>query len=377
MSSADLVQTNRLGFLLHSGHTAGRWGQQHFATGLGGLVRFLMRPLRREQLVKHLRDRFTRPNEIVLLLGVRSHVRTKDLHTHATKGNYDRRFGERTHRVRSWPTLAAYLLKDTGDSGYVWRGQREATWGLVTSLERSFDSNKVHETEHGEREQRALSHFRANAASFLGWIPDENDVVSWSIAMQHYGCPTRFLDWTESPFVALYFAYSEIGDNQLTPGALWQFDARLALNALQKHDNDKGINFPPPRDIRPTANPSTESWPNVINRLVREHFQCESPIPLPVAPIRPDSRMIAQQTVLTVDATLQGGISYPLRTEAHLPLLLKIQLPAAWRREVLRNLSLMGVTAETLFPGTGGVAQHAARIIKDGFRHVRSELEGH
>jgi hypothetical protein len=62
---------------------------------------------------------------------------------------------------------------------------------------------------------------------------------------------------------------------------------------------------------------------------------------------------------------------------ADLPLVLKVQLPSDWRREVLRTLAQMGITAASLFPGTGGVAQHAARIIQDGFRYVRSELEGH
>jgi hypothetical protein len=62
---------------------------------------------------------------------------------------------------------------------------------------------------------------------------------------------------------------------------------------------------------------------------------------------------------------------------AELPLVLKVRLPPEWRREVLRTLALMGITAASLFPGTGGVAQHAARIIHDGFRYVRSELAGH
>ena len=58
-------------------------------------------------------------------------------------------------------------------------------------------------------------------------------------------------------------------------------------------------------------------------------------------------------------------------------LVLKIELPAEWRRDVLRNLDLMGITAASLFPGASGVAQEAGRIVQDDFRHVRSEVEGH
>jgi hypothetical protein len=87
--------------------------------------------------------------------------------------------------------------------------------------------------------------------------------------------------------------------------------------------------------------------------------------------------MTAQQTVLTVDARLDGGVPYPLSGSASLPLLFKIELMPEWRRDVLRELALMGITDATLFADVSGVAQHASRIVRDGFRHVRNELEGH
>jgi len=116
-----------------------------------------------------------------------------------------------------WPSLVAYMMQDTGDSGYVWRGQRCATWGLITSLERSFITGRVNDSLRGDREQQALSYFRAHAASYLDWAPSENDTISWLVTMQHYGCPTRLLDWTESPFVAVYFAYCDMPESQTEP----------------------------------------------------------------------------------------------------------------------------------------------------------------
>lgn len=272
-----------------------------------------------------------------------------------------------------WPSLVAYMMRDTGDSGYVWRGQRDATWGLVSSLERTFSASKVNDSQRDDREQQALSYFRAHAAGYLGWTPPERDITSWLVTMQHYGCPTRLLDWTESPFVAAYFAYSDMPEGQTKPAALWQYDARLAMNALQRQPEGTGLDFPRPRDTETSAGP----WPDELNTLVRNHIKTKSSIPLPISPVRPDARMTAQQTILTVDARLEGGVPYPLKTPAHLPLVYKINLPSEWRREVLRTLALMGITAASLFPDTAGVAQYAARIIRDGFRHVRSEVEGH
>jgi hypothetical protein len=223
-------------------------------------------------------------------------------------------------------------------------------------------------------EQRALSYFRACAATFIGNPPPEHDLINWLILMQHYGAPTRLLDWSESPFVAAYFAYSEMPPSQREPAVLWAYDTALAITTLK--EGDPPLRFPEPRDANFGA--ARLPWADEVNKLVHDHIEGRYVIPLPVAPINPDPRMIAQQAILTVDACLKGGSMYPLPAgTGGLDLIYRIELPAEWRSAVLSDLAQMGITAAGLFPDIGGVALHASRIIRDGFVHVRSVIEGH
>jgi hypothetical protein len=232
------------------------------------------------------------------------------------------------------------------------------------------------------REQRAFSYFRAHAATYLKKPPADTDLLNWLVIMQHYGAPTRLLDWTESPFVAAYFAYRDMSHDQTEPAALWLFDAGVAISTLKS--SSYSLIFPEPRDAAPEDGSPRVPWTDELNGLLRDYIKSKSTVPLPVAPVEPDERMIAQQTILTVDANLNGGIPYPLTGSLdrpsgimNWPILFKIALPAEWRRDVLRELALMGITDAGLFPDVGGVAGHSSRIVRDGFVHVRNVLEGH
>lgn len=105
---------------------------------------------------------------------------------------------------------------DPDDICKLWfRGQQRKHWELVPSIVRIGGLNR--ETEDDIREEFAT---RAPALSRFEPLPT-ND---WDLyfLMQHYGVPTRLLEWTDSPSIALYFA---VRDN---PGhydsAVWMLD---------------------------------------------------------------------------------------------------------------------------------------------------------
>jgi len=89
---------------------------------------------------------------------------------------------------------------------WYYRGQKDPSWKLETTLERATKRLGV---EQAEYERTVFREYRRHAHSFLTRTPAEDDVLEWLALMQHYGAPTRLLDFTKSFWIALYFAIED------------------------------------------------------------------------------------------------------------------------------------------------------------------------
>ena len=101
-----------------------------------------------------------------------------------------------------------------------YRGEENASLTLVPSIQRS--------QKRIDAERYITNDFYIRARQILDNPPEKHNYASWVSLMQHYGLPTRMLDWSQSPLVAVFFAtetYKQIPDIDacvwvLAPGLL-------------------------------------------------------------------------------------------------------------------------------------------------------------
>lgn len=100
------------------------------------------------------------------------------------------------------------LLDLVGGTNVKYRGQSDASWPLLPSVYRN------------DNPRRESEYFYASLSMCSLEFPNGSSTFDALIQMQHYSVPTRLIDITDSPLVALYFAIQ----NPETVGLLYKFD---------------------------------------------------------------------------------------------------------------------------------------------------------
>jgi FRG domain len=251
-----------------------------------------------------------------------------------------------TEQAESWDEFLAWA-RSLG-SGWCFRGQREATWNLSTSLDRACLTPTDSGYYHLNRNTEGTRHLEAFRRSLHkpDAVPADTDLGSWLALGQHYGTPTPFLDWTLSPFIAAYFAFERPACEGAKRAAVWALD----LDWLE----GRGRELWPSSFGRAAAIAAADP----IRWEAKLFDECREPIIIKVNPQEANARMAAQQGVLLCklfheayfSVTLMRMIIYPQVPEH--PVLRKLEVDTSHAEYFLQELRAMGIRHDSLFPDT-------------------------
>jgi hypothetical protein len=234
-----------------------------------------------------------------------------------------------------------------------YRGCCNYVHGLVPSLYRHPTTREA--SKLIELESKILSRFKQRSVPYQSRPLNGN----WEhlFFMQHFGIPTRLLDWTENPYVGLYFALSGKPDRYTagfpvydSDAAMWILDP-VAWNRKALEDITWSGEVLTPGDDAPLSGYEPFQLPTMI----KNH-------PVAIYGTHNSYRIVAQRGVfvifgkslLSMEETYQN-LRFPKDT------LLKISIPRGRIGSLMKALSDIGITDSVVFPDLDGLAKETKR----------------
>lgn len=214
------------------------------------------------------------------------------------------------------------------------RGHRSAEWDVVPTISRGYDNSD---------ERNFTNRFRSRAGTRYEKFPEYDNVAAWLSLMQHYGLPTRLLDWTRSPLIALYFAlekyiYDEVNEQD---ACIW---------VLEPHTMNESEGF---ENITPSIDA------HMCRDMLRRAFYHkgeENDKVMAVMAAETDVRMFVQQGCFTIHS-YKGALN---KRDGHQQYLSAFRIPSDRVRQMAFELDVCGFRKGDIFPDL----QHLADELK-------------
>jgi FRG domain len=229
------------------------------------------------------------------------------------------------------------------DSG-VYRGDGDASWPLLTSLDKLGGVNPPH--SKADLEEHILRNFIRYSRPYLSQPASDWEVL---VAAQHHGLPTRLLDWTYSPLVAAHFA--TLNSERESERVIWRLDwkrvhryFKLPELALLIQDLE-GLGGD--RPLTP--------WALFSAREKAKPFVCM------LEPPSINQRIVAQSATFTLCSDKRQSFDCFLEQNGLGSALTKFVIPAGETARFRDQLDLVDVDERRLFPDLDGVAAEMRR----------------
>lgn len=252
------------------------------------------------------------------------------------------------HRVESWPELMELLYGDIYDKRLGRHRSSFAYRGLARPFEELRTSLMGLGQTAADVEMHVLRNFRKYAHRDAVSVDTEWD---WLALAQHHGLPTRLLDWSFSPHVALHFVTGDPRDYN-DDGVVWCVNYAATKELLPK-----------PLRAALEQEGSDVFTAEILHRVapgLRELQQLhKQPFPVFLEPPSLDERIINQSALFSLMSSPVATLDQWLEDKPKL--WRRIVIPAEMKWEVRDKLDQSGVTERVLFPGLDGLSRWLRR----------------
>jgi hypothetical protein len=215
----------------------------------------------------------------------------------------------KTLRLKSFQHFHRIIEEEypVGSRPFIFRGVKDSDYQLIPKVGRIKSYTKTIERD-------ILLIFKMRSVPFLlgDYLPPEDNDWDWLSIAQHYGVPTRLLDWTYNPLAAAFFA---VEDDAETDRAIYVWTAPLLID------------------------------PNEEDPLRLRKVGIHEPYHI-------SRRIAAQSSIFSV----HPNPARPLERRT----ICKLIIPNGLRQQFKISLHGYGVNRATLFPDLDGLARHIA-----------------
>jgi hypothetical protein len=250
-------------------------------------------------------------------------------------------------RVSSWNELNDCLFAGSWKPGirryrstFAFRGQTDVGADLKTSLVRLGGNVDL--------ESHLLRNFRKYAQREAA--PGDS-IWNWLAVAQHHGLPTRLLDWTYSPFVAMHFATESVAESR-GDGVIWCVDYvqtnALLPESLKRILSEEG-SFVFTAEMLERAAATLAEFDRLSEQTFVVFFE----------PPSLDERIIVQFALFSLVSNYK--LSLDAWLAEHPQVCRKVVIPACLRWEVRDRLDQANITERVLQPGLDGLSRWLKR----------------
>ena len=243
--------------------------------------------------------------------------------------------------VQEYVDVIEYLRQEFDHDDLWYRGVSHVKYELIPKVYR----DRLWE-RHENYEWWIFVNFTNRARSF---IPDHNNYTQWNwyFTMQHYGLPTRLLDWTEGSLMALYFAVRNPKDTYIP--SIYVLNPYWFDEVLNDQKKGEGLVYgTDPMLI-------SEEHDQLLSSYLESHSKCPC-FPLCLEPPATDSRIAAQRSVFTIHGRYINAFRSVAKNNKQ-PQMAKIRVSTKHAEYIKNQLNAMGITESTLFPELEGLSR--------------------